>query len=184
MKNNDLIKGALIGTVIGGLMGIFLAPKAGSELQEDIIDGYNSLNEQTHQFADGFKEYANSFMDYLRGVEHKKTPNQLMVGGLAGVVLGAIAGLLLAPQAGNKLREKLSDEYDHMRDNAKDVLDDITNGKKNFEHKLDDWKDTFVTILDKFSGPKSRKQNGEHINNILDWADLGLRLYNTVQHRR
>ncbi len=184
MKSNDLIKGTLIGICLGGVLGLFLAPKSGKEIQEDILAGYNKMNAQSHQFADNFKEYANSFIDYLQGVDHSHEPKKFIYGGLAGLVLGVLAGLILAPQSGNKLRERLLDEYDHIYDNAKDVMKSFRKGKHNFEDKLEDWKDIFVTILDKVSQPKLKNFNGEHVNKILDWADLGLRLYNTVQNRR
>jgi gas vesicle protein len=191
MKNNDLIKGALVGCCLGGLCALLLAPKAGKELQDDIVDSYNNLNDQTHEYIDEFKEYASTIMDYLNGVEHNThSPNHLMMGGLAGVVLGAIAGLLLAPQAGQKLRQQLGSKYDKIRENAEEVMDDIKEGKHKFEEKLEDWKETFVTILDKFNHPKKKHVNSSHgahgtqIDNILDWASLGLRVYNTLQKGR
>jgi len=184
MKNNDLMKGALIGGCIGGICALFLARKSGRELQDDIINGYNSLNHQTHEYVDGIKDYAQHFMDLIHGVEPSHSHNKLLIGGLSGIVLGTLAGLLLAPQSGTKLRARLGDKYDDIIDNAKDVIDGIQEGKQNFEEKLEDWKDTLMTILDKFNAPKKRHLNGKHVNNIVDWATLGIRVYNSLQNRR
>ncbi len=127
-------------------------------------------------------------MDLIHGVDHSNEhdTNKLLVGGLSGIVLGSLAGLLLAPKSGNKLREQLGDKYESIRDSANDVMDDIKKGKHNLDEKMEDWKDTLVTILDKFNAPqkKSMKMNGEYMDNIVDWATLGLRVYNSLQNRR
>ncbi|MBA2728431.1 MAG: YtxH domain-containing protein [Parachlamydiaceae bacterium] len=184
MKNNDMLKGALIGGCIGGICALFLARKSGCELQEDIVNGYNSLNNQTHEYVDDVKDYAQRFMDLIHGVEPEHSSNKLLVGGLSGVVLGTLAGLLLAPQSGTRLREQFGDKYDEMCDSAKEVIQDIHKGKENFEDKIGDWKETLVTILDNFQSPKKKSGNGHHMNNIVDWASLGLRVYNSLQNRR
>lgn len=188
MEQNDLIKGALIGVAIGGLAALFMAPKSGKQLRDDIVDGYNSFSTGSHDKLDDVKEKAQCFMDSLQGkaCEEPCETNVFLLGGLAGTVLGGLAGLLLAPQAGNKLREKLGDEYDVIYDKAKGVMNSIQSGKNSFQHEIEDWKDVFSDIVGKLSKTSKKKgSNGSsYLNDISDWASLGLRLYHEVQNRR
>lgn len=184
MEHNDFIKGALIGAGIGVLAALFSAPKSGKQLRKDIVNGYNSIAEGSHDKLDEVKEKAQYFMDSIQGKTHEDH-SAFLLGGLAGSILGGLAGLLLAPHSGTKLREKLGDEYDVIYDKAKGVMDSIHQGKDNFQHELEDWKDVFANIISKFS--KTAKKKGSinsYLDDISDWASLGLRLYREVQNRR
>lgn len=182
MEHNDFIKGALIGLSIGGIAALFMAPKSGKQLRDEIVNGYNSFAEGSHEKLEDVKERAHSFMDSIQGKTHEEH-NVFLLGGLAGAILGALAGLLLAPQSGNKLREKLGDEYDVIYDKAKGVISSIQRGKNDFEHELEDWKDIFADIVAKIS-KTAKKKGGSYLDDISDWASLGLRLYREVQNRR
>lgn len=191
MERNDFIKGALVGGVVSGLFALFLAPKSGKDLRNNIIETYDSLNEQGHDYVDSIKEKAcemqsraHEFVDNLRGVEPQEN-HAFLMGGLSGAVIGALAGLLLAPQAGSKLREKLGDQYCDIYDKAKDTYEQMQKKGHEFEGNLDEWKDVCAKIIDKLSTSSSRKAtNNSYLNEIFDWASLGLRLYNQSQARR
>jgi len=77
-KNNDGIntKDFLIGTLIGGIVGattaLFLAPKSGRELREDITDQATQLKERT----DNWKQQATDFSTDLAEQAREKS-NQL-----------------------------------------------------------------------------------------------------------
>ncbi|MBA3602575.1 MAG: YtxH domain-containing protein [Parachlamydiaceae bacterium] len=191
MDQVNFLKGAVIGGCIAGLAALFLAPKSGKDLYSDITDGYNTLNKKSHKFADDFSSRAKDFMDSIQGKACETvndvgddSSNTFLMGCAMGAVIGAIAGLLLAPQTGDKLRESLGDEYDNICDKAKSVVDGIGKKEQLLEDKFDEWKDVFLTVVNKLS-PSSKKGNqGYGIDKILDWATLGLRLYNKVQARR
>jgi len=135
MEQHDFIKGALVGGAVAGIFALFFAPKSGKALRDDIVEGYNSINEHTHDYADDIKEKANDvklkaheFIDKMRGIEHHDN-HAFMIGGISGAVIGALAGLLLAPQSGNKLREKLGDKYEDIYDKAKDTYEQMQKKK-------------------------------------------------------
>lgn len=190
MDHNHFLKGALIGGCIAGLAALFMAPKSGKQLRNQILDGYNTITESSREQFDNIKEKTQGLIDSMQGKTstgkaHHEDHNAFLMGSLAGAVLGALAGLLLAPHSGNKLREKLGDEYEEIYDKAKGVIDRVQNGKKNFQHELEDWKDIFSHLVAKFSSNSSKKKNaGSYLNDIADWASLGLRLYHEVQNRR
>lgn len=183
MDQADFVKGALIGGCIGSVMALFLAPKSGKALRNDITEGYNSLNKQSHQYMDNISVQAQELLDSLRDVEHK-SPNAFLIGGAAGAIIGALAGLLLAPQSGDKLRESLGEEYENICDKAKDVVNGLGQKEQELEGKLDEWKEVFSTVVDKLATPLNKKNKNHHMDKILDWATLGLRFYNQVQARR
>lgn len=186
MDQNDFLKGALIGGCVAGVVAIFLAPKSGKALRQDIADGYNTLNKESKRYAGEIFERAQDFIDTLQGVNHEPEhgTHAFLAGGAAGAILGALAGLLLAPQSGEKLREYFGDEYDHMREKARSVVDDVYDKEQQFEDKLEDWKEVLSSIVNKLSSAPKKGAANSHLNKILDWATLGLHLYNKVQARR
>ncbi|GCL70981.1 YtxH domain-containing protein [Paenibacillus naphthalenovorans] len=50
-KNKDLIIGAVIGSVLGAVTSLLLAPKSGRELRNDIAEGYQQVSEKTQRLA-------------------------------------------------------------------------------------------------------------------------------------
>lgn len=74
-------------------------------------------------------------------------------------------------------------DYELIYDKAKGVINSIQRGKDNFQHELEDWKDIFSNIIDKVS-KTSKKKGGSYLNDVADWASLGLRIFREVQNRR
>ncbi len=193
MDQENFIKGAVIGGCIAGLAALFLAPKAGKDLCNDFADGYNTINKKSHKFADDFSGRAKSFMDSIQGKVQDSacdlgdcgSTNTFLIGCGIGAVIGALAGLLLTPQSGNKMRESLGDEYDNIMGKAKSVVEGLGKKEQLLEDKFDEWKDVFLTVIDKLSSSATGKGRNSHgFDKILDWATLGLRLYNKVQAKR
>lgn len=186
MDQNDFIKGALIGGVLGGIAALLAAPKSGQCLRNDIAEGYNTINKRSREFVDGVKEQGHSLYNAINGIEEDHSHTGLMAGGALGAVIGALAALLVAPKAGHKLREQLGDKYEEIRDKAEDALGQLNNARHNVEHKLDDWRETLVTLVDKLTHAKhnSKKGSSSPFDEIVDWANLGIRLYSQFQKRR
>jgi gas vesicle protein len=55
---------------------------------------------------------------------------------LLGALLGAVAGVLLAPSSGKVTREKLNDWLDETAENAKEKLEDLENEIKKRKEQL------------------------------------------------
>ena len=49
---------------------------------------------------------------------------------LAGAAIGAVAGILMAPDKGSKTREKIKDGFDDAKKNLKNKFDSATEGFK------------------------------------------------------
>lgn len=187
MDQLDFLKGALIGGCLGGVVALLLAPKSGRELMGDISEGYSYMMpskkiEGAKGYATEVKENVKNFLDSLS--MQTDSSHAFLIGGLSGAIIGAIAGLLIAPEAGSKLRARLGNNYDDIYEKAKDVVEGIKDKTGDFEDKIDEWKEIFETLVDKLTSSKSKKPQGVHLNNILDWATLGLRAYNQMKLRR
>jgi gas vesicle protein len=63
---------------------------------------------------------------------------------LLGAAVGAVAGLLLAPESGNKTRRKLSSTAD-------DLIDDFEDAWEDSAEKIKDLADNAVSEIEKYS---------------------------------
>lgn len=70
---------------------------------------------------------------------------------LVGASIGAVAGILLAPDKGSNTRKKIKKGFDEAKDNLKHKLDDVTHEIRNkFAHldgNLDDTYDHLITNI-------------------------------------
>lgn len=55
-QKSGLVKGMLIGGVIGAAASLLMAPKSGSALREDLSNAMNSLGDKTRDLASTLKE--------------------------------------------------------------------------------------------------------------------------------
>ncbi len=69
MTLNDVYKvggGLLVGAAVGGVTGMLLAPKAGKETREDIMEKANEVQEKTKAMFEETKERAGDMYDRSR----------------------------------------------------------------------------------------------------------------------
>ncbi|HEY4388305.1 MAG TPA: YtxH domain-containing protein, partial [Ktedonobacteraceae bacterium] len=50
-SNKSLLWGALIGSVVGSVTALLLAPKSGRELRQDISEGARQVSEKSQELA-------------------------------------------------------------------------------------------------------------------------------------
>lgn len=178
----DFLKGAVVGGLVGAVAGLLLAPKSGKKIRQDIADGFEAIQERTQEVADNIKCRSSQLLN--RHEEEENGSTALLTGGALGAVVGAIAALLLAPQSGEQLREGLGDKYDEIRGRAEKFVNQLNNKKEQVADQIDDWKDTFNTILEKFANSDRRKHSHSKLEQIADWATLGMQIFQQLQKRR
>lgn len=179
-QGNDLLKGALLGGLLGGAAALLLAPKSGKELRDDIGDTYQSITEKAQDFTENCKQAGHKCLHPFEQEEECNT-SPFLIGGAVGAVIGVVAALMLAPQSGGELREALGDKYDKIREKAEDYAATINAKGHAAVEQVGDWKDTLSSIIQKLSNKKGK---GLHIDEILDWAGLGMSLLQQLQKRR
>ncbi len=175
---NNLVKGALLGGAIAGVAGLLLAPKAGSELLDDIVETYESAKKNGYDFVDAVKEKT-PFM-----VETETENHSSMVLGIAlGVVISGIASLLLAPSSGKKMRKLIGDQYDNIREKAEEFVSSVEDKGEKVIDEVSEWKEILADLFEKLSQSPSNKK-GTKVNQIADLAKLGINIYQQLQGRR
>lgn len=180
-QNMDFAKGVLVGTVIGGIAGLLLAPKAGKELRNDIVENYKSLQHNGQNLIENLKEKGHRLTHPFE--KEETSSNALLIGGAIGAVIAALAAILLAPQSGEKFRRELGDKYEFIRKKAANFVSSVESKGEQTLEDLKDWSDVFKTIVNKFSVNRGKK-NHSTIDNVLDLANAGIHLYQQLQNRR
>jgi len=185
--DNGFIKGALIGGVLAGVAGILLAPKAGNQLIEDIVDVFNNAQHNGKGFFDAVKEKG-SCLANLRFKEEETTEySSLLMGLILGSLVAGITALLLTPQSGKKMRKILGSQYDDICVRAEDFVSSVEKKGEKIVGEACEWKDSLTDLVNKLtSSRKSSKNSSSHssINDILDLANMGLNVYQKIQNRR
>lgn len=181
---NGFMKGVLIGGLVGGIAGILFAPKAGSELIDDILETYDSAQKNGHDFVEAIKQKGKGLARFYNGEEEEKTDyTTFLIGGAIGAVVAGLAALLLAPDSGKKLRKLLGKQYDEIVEKAEDFVNTAGETREYVMDGVNDWKNTLSDLIKKLSNAP-KKGHSSKINDILDLAHLGLGLYQQLQKRR
>jgi gas vesicle protein len=171
--SNLLICGA-VGSLIGAAAALLLAPKSGMKLRRDISNVYEDLFDKTHEIADDIKERTSDF------ISRPEKNTYLLTGAAGGAVLGAAIAYLLT-QENDK-----SSYFEAWKDKIKDSAQAVENM---------DWVETakdFVTDIhdaihhQNGSTLKKTVNQGQEnvINKVLDWAVVGLQVWDKVKKRR
>ncbi len=185
---NGFLKGALIGGALAGVVGLLLAPKPGAALLQDILDTYDAAQKNGHDFIETIKEKGACLTHWSEEEECDECDHSFLVGGALGAVIAGIAALLLAPASGKKLRKLLGDQYDDIVEKAEDFTSKVGDKGRHVIDEVNDWRGTLASLVNKLShsAPKGKHphhRNGSHVNDILDLAHLGIRLYQQFQKR-
>lgn len=191
--SQDHLKNLCLSAAAGGFIGmaaaLFLAPKTGRGLRKQIVRTYEDLSEKGQDFAEDVLErgqnavsaatgYAGALKSTLLGkVSNGSNTNlNLLIGAIGGGVLGAAAVMMLASADseentlnGITHRIKEAGKGIHWVDAARDIMDTIKN-KVYHSNELAD----------------EEESGSEHpvLHDVLDWATLGLRVWQNIKTKR
>jgi gas vesicle protein len=159
MSANEFLVGAAVGSLLGGVSALLMAPKTGKRLRQDINDVYCDMTERTsdaaeqvskkgkalaksmscqsHDLADKAKCMlcgVKNFLGYASEDEEDSDEHlrDLLIGGAVGGILGAVTGLLLARKPGNELREDLADTYEDVAERTQEMAEQMSKKGKTF----------------------------------------------------
>jgi gas vesicle protein len=171
----EFVIGAAVGSLLGSVAALLVAPKAGQKLRADICDAYCDFTDKTEDLAKRGRHLAKNFgcqtcswankaksaVDGAKKMvkgwvseeeEGEETTRDLLIGGLVGGVLGAAIGLLLAPKSGEQLRQDLVETYDDISEKTQDFADHVTKKGKTFaktaRSKTNKWINLAKDIID------------------------------------
>jgi gas vesicle protein len=157
MHAKEFVVGAAVGSLLGSVGALLIAPKSGKKLRQNICDAYCNLADSTQDYASRGKslaknvgcqtcDWASKAKSAVAGAaknikgwspeeEEDESTRDLLIGGLVGGVLGAVVGLLVAPKAGEDLRQDLVDSYEDASDNAQEFAENLSKKGRAFAKK-------------------------------------------------
>lgn len=178
MKKEGFVKGAVLGGLIGSAAGLLLAPKAGKDLRCDIADTYCNFNEKGHHLKDALSEKGHHLKDAIQGGaedlhdtffdEENGDNSEFVIGSVVGALIGASVAVFLAPKSGKDLRRDLEKTYEKVKDTAGDYRDEAVD----YVHKGQ------KAARNSIEGAKSS------VDDFMELAQMGLKIWNNLQNRR
>jgi gas vesicle protein len=214
----EFLMGAVIGSLLGGVTLLLTAPTAGKKLRREINDLYDDFSDRGHEIADQFSKKSKGLMKSLGEQSHhfadkakclycgmknmvgceeheeEDSTKDLIIGGAIGGLLGALAGLVLAPKSGSELRGDIADTYESMSEKSHEMVDQVSkNGKKmvrSAKSKANKWVDFAKGLVDEWTDEVEEKgdeyvhQAKDKVNDLFDWAVLGYRVWQNINKKR
>lgn len=156
-SNSNMLVSVAAAGILGATAALLLAPKAGNKLRKDIYDAGCQAFDQCEE-------------------NNSKTP--LIIGAIAGGLLGASLIYFLSNReeaASNNIGSKIKSVGKTVVNNAtdwietaKDVVDNIHDKVHQFDEEVEEKTEKASTSID----------------DIMEWAQLGLRVWNNIQKRK
>ncbi len=223
MTNYIDAKHFLIGAAVGGLLGsvtaLLLAPQSGSELRRELSHAYDSLSDKTQDLAkkmgcqtcdwaskakmvvDGASKTVKKWVGEEEEEQEEQTSSSTawLIGTFAGALVGAVTGLLLAPKAGEDLRNGIVNTYEEISTRGKALGDDISRKGREFAKSAGDqgnkWINFAQNLLDDLAN--NNQETSENLiekakcllpnrraHDAIDLASIGLRLWRDISAKR
>ncbi|KIC72895.1 YtxH domain-containing protein [Candidatus Protochlamydia amoebophila] len=176
-----------------------------SDQSHDIAD---NISKKTRSVMKSFGSHSNELADKAKclycGVkkmmgceqeeEEETCTKDLMMGGVIGGVLGAVVGLLLAPKSGSELRDDIVEGCEKVSDKTRGMADQFSkNGKKmaaTAYSKTNKWLDLAKGIVHEWTDEAEEKsenftsQAKHRMDDLMDWAALGYRVWQGINKKR
>lgn len=118
LNNKDFVIAAAVGGILGVIAAALISSKTGRHMRKE------------HSFGETIKSMLPEETRSNLFAEKRSAPiigNPLVLGGVAGTLLGAITGLLLAPKPGSDVGHIISDTYQQVADITQDLVNNFNN---------------------------------------------------------
>lgn len=220
IHTKEFVVGAVVGSLLGSIAALLAAPKSGKNLCQDICDAYCDASEKTQNLAKKGSSLAKSMgcqtcdwtskakstvegvgksvKEWISGeeqIEEHEGTRDLLIGGLAGGLLGAVVGLLLAPKSGERLRQDIVDNYEDVSEKAERLAKKGKSFARTASSRADKWLNFAKHFVEELT--ENAQDTGEdwvekakelvhndRLSEIMDWAALGFRVWQGIKSKR
>lgn len=133
-----------------------------------------------------------------KGKDEDHTARDLTAGVVAGAVIGTLAGLFLAPKSGSEVRQGIVDTYNDLSNRTEKFADRVTKQGRHFARNIEKgangWLSFAEDLVEQFAGnaretkedllEKGREfLSDRKIQNVIDWASLGFRVFQHLKKK-
>jgi gas vesicle protein len=142
-STKKIISGAALGTLLGSVAA-FLYPK-----RYEILERVRHHSADIGELTEKAKKYGESLLNKgkqlnFRRIEYR---NNYWKGGLIGLIVGASAGLLVAPRSGKTLRAQITRAFNDLSEKSDEVIHQFKHNSHN----------PFLTVHTHPNGMKKKK---------------------------
>lgn len=179
--------GVLIGTALGALTVFMLNSKTGKKVKDNITDLYGDVAEKAQDWSHNMSEKSQEYADMLAGKKKKNSKNILIVGAIAGGIIGVTAAVLFTTESGKDAKNALLHTFQSLTDKTHNIANNIQNTTQDVVENLEDRVSSWVKIAQKLvknldqKVPHHEIEEGITIDKVLDWTILGIRLFQSLK---
>jgi gas vesicle protein len=190
--------GVVVGTLLGAATAFFLTSDKNRPLKRELSDIYHQFHDKLNDLAHNLSEKSEGLRQGFSRHYFTKNPNRsrlnLLIGSLAGGVLGASAVFFLTTDSGKDIFEKAIEQVQCLAKKTHEIGEDIQEKTseviETFEDRVSTWADAAQNFISKLNGASKYGKNGSHhhssaekdiVDNVIDWASFGLRLYQSLK---
>jgi gas vesicle protein len=220
--SKGFLVGATVGGLVAGITALLIAPQSGSRLRKGIAETCSDLSDHTCDMAKKSKSLVkdiqhqgSDWMDCAKSAinkisccmhtsasceeeDYEHCGRDLLIGSIAGGILGAAAGLILAPKSGEEMRQGFIDTYEDVSEKAHDLTQNFSKKGKSLakasRSKSYKWMDLAKNLLDEYThglqdkaeeltedAKETLNHTQQRISDIMEWTSLGVKLWQTLK---
>lgn len=196
-SNYTFLYGILAGGIAGAAAALLLAPKTGKQIRKKIKDTYDDISEKIEDTKDSLVDQGEDLIETAQGwMSGSDTKSNIIIGGITGgLFLGAVAAFILAYKSQGRdayeaFVEKAQEFAKHLKSHSEVIPQEFRNKAEKWLHKANCVLNSLEKALKNgheshaYDDIEEEVEGHSPVNQFLDLADLGMRIFHTLKHRR
>lgn len=189
--SQNLLGGLLIGALVGIGGAFLIKSRAGEKIKRDLCDIYDGACDKvgnfTHDIAEKSEELTHGIKKHFCNNKSSATSKNFLIGSIAGGVLGISAIAWLTSDMSKGFRKNFCHTFECLTDKTREIADEIEDTTEevvdNLENRLNGWVKIASKLIHNFSDTTHKNVKDAHMNldKVVDWAVLGIRLFNSLK---
>lgn len=179
-ESQGIAIGLLSGAVIGAAAAIFLSSKTGGQVKAALCEACGDIAERSSHLTDALSE---KFTTRKRSNDNLN----MIVGGIAGSILGVTAILFLGSDAARDLRKNVRRSINSLAHKGQEIVSEFSDkAHESYDsagEQIASWAEAAQEFLGKHQ-KRSHQEEESFPEKALHWTLLGIRLYQSLKKER